>query len=57
MLGNVQLKLGRGDRALLAFEKAEEESPFRGEAYSLGTEFRAQIAAGKERAMKSMSAQ
>ena len=54
-LGNTELKLGRGDIALAAFEKAEEESPFRGEAYSLGSEFRAQAAAGKERARKSMA--
>jgi tetratricopeptide (TPR) repeat protein len=55
MLGNVELRLGRADLALAAFQKAERESPFRGEAYLLGTEFRLQIEAGRERAMKSMS--
>jgi len=53
MLGNTQLKLHRGDLALASFKKAEQESPFVGEAYSLGNEFRAQVAAGKERAMTS----
>ncbi len=52
MLGNVELRLGRADLALASFQNAERESPFRGEAYSLGTEFRSQIAAGKQRAMK-----
>lgn len=52
MLGNVELKLGSGDLALAAFENAERESPFMGEAYEMGTEFRAQVAAGRERAMK-----
>jgi tetratricopeptide (TPR) repeat protein len=56
MLGNVELKLGRGDLALTSFQNAEQESPFRGEAYSLGDEFRSQIEAGKQRAMKSTSA-
>ncbi len=56
MLGNVELRLGRADRALDSFQNAERESPCRGEAYSLGTEFRSQIAAGKQRAIESMSA-
>ena len=56
MLGNVELRLGHADLALTSFENAERESPFRGEAYSLGTEFRLQIAAGKQHAMRSMSA-
>jgi tetratricopeptide (TPR) repeat protein len=56
MLGNVELRLGRPDLALAAFQNAERESPFRGEAYSLGEEFRSQIAAGKQRATKSTSA-
>ena len=53
-LGNVELKLGRADLALAAFRSAERESPFRGEAYSLGTEFRSQVNAGRRRAMESM---
>jgi tetratricopeptide (TPR) repeat protein len=56
MLGNVEVKLGRADLALKSFQNAERESPFRGEAYALGEEFRSQIAAGKQRAMKGMSA-
>ena len=56
MLGDVELKLGRANLALAAFQNAERESPFRGEAYSLGVEFRSQIAAGKQRALESMSA-
>jgi cytochrome c-type biogenesis protein CcmH/NrfG len=56
MLGNVEVRLGRSDLALAAFQNAERESPFRGEAYSLGAEFRSQIEAGKQRAMGSMSA-
>jgi tetratricopeptide (TPR) repeat protein len=55
MLGNVEVKLGRADLALKSFQNAERESPFRGEAYSLGEEFRSQIAAGKQHA-KSMAA-
>ena len=55
MLGNVELRLGRADLALAAFQNAERESPFRGEAYALGEEFRSQIAAGKQRAMQIMS--
>ena len=55
MLGNVELRLGHGDIALTAFENAERESPFVGEAYSLGVEFRSQIEAGKQRATESMS--
>jgi len=55
MLGKVELKLGHADLALAAFQKAEKESPFRGEAYSLGTEFRSQVEAGKQRAMESTS--
>jgi tetratricopeptide (TPR) repeat protein len=55
MLGNVELHLGRADLALAAFQNAERESPFRGEAYALGEEFRSQIAAGKQRAMQSMA--
>jgi len=55
MLGNVELHLGRADLALTAFQNAERESPFRGEAYALGEEFRSQIAAGKQRAMQSMA--
>jgi len=55
MLGNVEVRLGRSDLALAAFQNAERESPFRGEAYSLGTEFRSQIEAGKQRAINSMS--
>jgi tetratricopeptide (TPR) repeat protein len=56
MLGNVELRLGHPDLALASFQNAEQESPFRGEAYLLGAEFRSQIATGKQRAMKSMSA-
>jgi len=52
LLGNVDLKLGRAGLALAAFHNAEQTSPFQGEAYSLGTEFRSQIAAGKQRAME-----
>jgi len=52
MLGNVELKLKRPDLALASFEKAEQTSPFRGEAYSLGSEFRKQIADGKAQAIK-----
>ncbi len=55
-LGNVELRLGRADLALASFQNAERESPFRGEAYSLGAEFRSQISAGKQRAMESMPA-
>jgi tetratricopeptide (TPR) repeat protein len=55
MLGKVELKLGHSDLALAAFQKAERESPFRGEAYSLGTEFRSQVEAGKQRATESTS--
>ena len=51
MLGNVEIRLGHADLALKSFQNAERESPFRGEAYSLGEEFRSQIAAGKQRAM------
>jgi tetratricopeptide (TPR) repeat protein len=54
MLGNVQLTLGHPDRALASFNEAEKESPFAGEAYPFGTEFRAQIAEGRQRA-KEMS--
>jgi tetratricopeptide (TPR) repeat protein len=54
-LGNVEVKLGRADLALSSFQNAERESPFRGEGYSLGEEFRSQIAAGKRRAMESLS--
>jgi len=53
MLGNVELRLGHAEQALAAFQKAEQESPFRGEAYALGAEFRAQVAAGKQRARES----
>jgi tetratricopeptide (TPR) repeat protein len=56
MLGNVELRLGRADLAFASFQNAERESPFRGEAYLLGAEFRSQIAAGKQRALESMSA-
>ncbi|MGB8007448.1 MAG: hypothetical protein WCF48_09970 [Terriglobales bacterium] len=49
-LGNVELKLGRGDLAVAAFRNAERESPFQGEAYSLGAEFRSQVEAGRARA-------
>jgi tetratricopeptide (TPR) repeat protein len=56
MLGNVELRLGRANLALASFQNAERESPFRGEAYSLGAEFRSQIAAGKQRAMQIVSA-
>jgi tetratricopeptide (TPR) repeat protein len=56
MLGNVELKLGHADLALPAFQKAERESPFRGEAYSLGAEFRSQVEAGKQRATENISA-
>lgn len=55
LLGNVELKLGHADLALASFQKAERESPFRGEAYSLGAAFRSQIEAGRQSAM-SMSA-
>jgi tetratricopeptide (TPR) repeat protein len=55
MLGNVELRLGRADLALVSFQNAERQNPFRGEAYSLGAEFRSQIAAGKQRAMESKS--
>lgn len=55
LLGNVELKLGRADLALASFHNAERQSPFRGEAYSLGAEFRSQIEAGRQRAT-SMSA-
>jgi cytochrome c-type biogenesis protein CcmH/NrfG len=48
MLGNAELKLGHGNLALAAFHNAERESPFRGEAYALGAEFRAQVEAGKQ---------
>lgn len=56
MLGNVELGLGHSDLALAAFQKAERVSPFQGEAYALGAEFRSQVAAGKRRAMGSMPA-
>ncbi|MFZ3265840.1 MAG: hypothetical protein WA172_17670, partial [Terriglobales bacterium] len=56
LLGNAELRLGHADLALAAFQNAERESPFRGEAYSLGAEFRSQIAAGKQRATESRSA-
>ncbi|MGB0115502.1 MAG: tetratricopeptide repeat protein [Terriglobales bacterium] len=55
MLGKVELRLGHADLALAAFQNAERESPFRGEAYALGEEFRSQIAAGKQRAMQIMT--
>lgn len=50
-LGNIELKLGRADLALAAFQNAERESPFRGEAYSLGAEFRSRVEAGRQRAI------
>jgi tetratricopeptide (TPR) repeat protein len=50
-LGNAELKLGRADLALAAFQKAERESPFQGEAYELGAEFRSQVEAGRARAL------
>ena len=50
-LGNAELKLGRADLALAAFQKAERNSPFQGEAYALGAEFRSQVEAGRARAM------
>jgi tetratricopeptide (TPR) repeat protein len=52
MLGNVQLTLGRADLAFASFNSAERESPFVGDAYRLGTEFRAQITKGRQRAMQ-----
>jgi tetratricopeptide (TPR) repeat protein len=52
MLGNVQLTLGRADLAFTSFNEAEKESPFIGDAYPLGAEFRAQIAEGRQRATK-----
>ncbi len=55
MLGNVELRLGNADLALAAFQNAERESPFVGEAYALGAEFRAQVEAGKQRATSSMT--
>jgi tetratricopeptide (TPR) repeat protein len=55
MLGNVELRLGHADRALAAFQNAERENPFRGEAYALGAEFRSQIEAGRQRAREGMS--
>ena len=55
MLGDVELRLGHADLALAAFQDAERESPFRGEGYALGAEFRSQIEAGRQRARQSMS--
>lgn len=55
MLGNVQLAVGRADLALTSFNRAEKASPFVGDAFSLGEEFRAQIAEGRQRA-RGMSA-
>lgn len=55
-LGNVELKLGHADLALDAFKNAERESPFRGEAFSLGAEFRSQIEAGRRQALKTLPA-
>jgi tetratricopeptide (TPR) repeat protein len=50
-LAYAQLYSGHPDLALASFDKAERESPFAGDAYSLGTDFRAQIAEGRQRAL------
>ena len=49
-LAYAQLYSGHADLALTSFDKAEKESPFTGDAYSLGGDFRAQIAEGRRRA-------
>jgi hypothetical protein len=50
-LAYAQLHSGHPDLALASFDKAETESPFVGDAYSLGADFRAQIAEGRRRAL------
>jgi hypothetical protein len=49
-LGYAQLALGQPHEALLSFDRADEESPFVGEAATLGEGFRAQVAEGRRRA-------
>jgi tetratricopeptide (TPR) repeat protein len=49
-LGYAQLALGQPREALISFDRADNESPFVGEAASLGEGFRSQVAEGRRRA-------
>lgn len=53
-LGYAQLQLNLPQDALASFQKAENESPFTGEAYALGAGFYGQIAEGRRLARRSL---
>ena len=54
VLGRVYLSMKQPREALQAWEEAEKRSPYRGPAEPLGRGFRAQIAAGRARAWRSL---
>jgi tetratricopeptide (TPR) repeat protein len=49
-LGYAQLAMGRPDKALISFDKAERANPYVGEAESYGAKFRQRIAEGRAEA-------
>jgi tetratricopeptide (TPR) repeat protein len=49
-LGYAQLALSQPQEALISFDRANEESPYVGDAASLGEAFRAQVEEGRRRA-------
>jgi len=57
VLGETYLVMGRPREALRAFRDAERFSPYRGETEALGAAFRAQLAAGRARALQMLRAE
>jgi hypothetical protein len=55
-LGLAELEMGMPAQALIAFDKAEKQSPFIGEADPLGTEFNALLAEGRANAWRRLRA-
>jgi len=54
-LGAVQLAMGLPEQALLSFDHAEQESPFQGEAASLGANFNGRLAEGRTRSWQKLA--
>jgi hypothetical protein len=53
-LGYAQLAMGKPDKALTSFDDAEKASPFVGEAYADGSEFRRMLAEGRAEARRTL---
>ena len=54
-MGTLRVYLNQPQEALAAFERAEKESPYRGDSSDLGKQFGAQVAEGRARAYRQLA--